>query len=59
MTDGMQMGPPAGGDPIGFAIVVVGAIVTLWTILFAIYASVRPGESDPGHAKYLILKDDR
>lgn len=59
MTGGMQMGPPAGGDPIGWVIVIVGAIATLGTIVFAIYASVRPGEADPGHAKYLIFKDDR
>jgi hypothetical protein len=59
MNDGMQMGPPAGGDPIGLAIIIVGVVVTLWTVVFAIRASVWPGESDPRHPKYLILKDDR
>lgn len=55
----MHMGPPAGGDPIGLVIVVVGVLVTLWIIVLAIRASIWPGETDPNHAKYLILKDDR
>jgi len=55
----MHMGPPPGGDPIGLLIVIVGVLVTLWTIVFAIRASVWPGETDPRHAKYLILKGDR
>jgi hypothetical protein len=55
----MQMAPPAGGDLLGIAIVVVGALVTLWTIVLAVRASVRPGETDPAHPKYRILEDDR
>lgn len=55
----MQMAPPPGGDPFGIAIVVVGSLVTLWTIVLAVRVSVRPGEADPEHPKYLILKDDR
>ena len=58
MTDGMHMGPPAGGDPIGSLVVFVGVIVTLWTIVFAIRVSIWPGETDPRHPKYLILRDD-
>ncbi|MGH7659953.1 MAG: hypothetical protein ACRENA_03410 [Vulcanimicrobiaceae bacterium] len=44
---------------IGFAIVIVGAIVTLWTMGFAIRTSLRPGETDPEHPKYSILRPDR
>ena len=54
----MHMGPPAGGDPIGLLVVIVGVIVTLWTIVFAIRVSIWPGETDPRHPKYLILRDD-
>lgn len=59
MNGGMSMGPPSGGDPLGLAIIVVGTLVTLWVIAFAVRASVRPGETDPDHPKYLIFKDDR
>jgi hypothetical protein len=55
----MQMGPPPGGDPIGFAIVLAGVAVTAWTIVFAIRASLRPGEADPAHPKHSILRRDR
>lgn len=58
MNDGM-MAPPAHGEPLGIAIVVVGTVLTLWTIAFALYVSISPGEHDPRHPKYLIFKDDR
>jgi hypothetical protein len=59
VNTGMQMGPPPGGDPIGFAIVLAGVAVTAWTIVFAIRASLRPGEADPAHPKHSILRRDR
>jgi hypothetical protein len=59
MNAGMQMGPPAGGDPAGLAIVIAGIIVTIFTIVVAVRASLHPGETDPLHPKYSILRDDR
>jgi hypothetical protein len=59
MNDGMSMGPPPQGDPFGLVVVVVGALATVWTIVFAVRASIWPGETDPEHPKYLIFKDDR
>lgn len=59
MNDAMPMTPPAHGDPVGIAIVVVGTLLTLWAIAFAVCVSLSPGERDPGHPKYLIFKDDR
>lgn len=44
---------------IGWAIVAVGTVVTLWSIAAAIYWSVCPGETDPAHPKYSILRSDR
>ncbi|MDQ2908152.1 MAG: hypothetical protein M3R44_02250 [Candidatus Eremiobacteraeota bacterium] len=58
MNDGM-MTPPVHGDPIGIAIVVVGTVLTLCAIAFALYVSISPGEHDPRHPKNLIFKDDR
>jgi hypothetical protein len=55
----MQMGPPPGGDPAGLAIVIAGIIVTVFTIVVAVRASLRPEETDPLHPKYSILRDDR
>lgn len=55
----MQMGPPPGGDPAGLAIVIAGIIVTVFTIVAAIRASLCPGETDPLHPKHSILRHDR
>lgn len=43
----------------GWAVTILGSIVTLWTIVIAIYWIVRPGESDDRHPKYSILRSDR
>ena len=54
----MHMTPP-GSDPIGYAIVIVGAIATLWTIVFSVRALVWPGEENPDHPKYSIFREGR
>lgn len=46
-------------DPAGWIIALGGAFLTLWTIGFAVVATIAPGETDPNHPKLLILKDDR
>jgi hypothetical protein len=50
---------PQPHDIVGWTIVAGGAVVTLWAIGFAVWATLRPGEEDPRHPKRLILKDDR
>jgi len=50
---------PSSGDPIGSAIVIIGAATTLWTIFVAIYWTIRPGETEVDHPKRLILRADR
>ncbi|MDQ2866028.1 MAG: hypothetical protein M3R51_07350 [Candidatus Eremiobacteraeota bacterium] len=50
---------PQGNDVLGWAVVVVGAIATLWTIAAASYWIARPGETNDDHPKNLILKDNR
>ncbi|MEO9169544.1 MAG: hypothetical protein ABI282_05660 [Candidatus Baltobacteraceae bacterium] len=50
---------PQGSDPIGWLVVVIGTIATLWTIAASIYWVVRPGETNADHPKNLVLKDDR
>ena len=59
MNDSMSMTPPVHGDPVGMAIVVLGAVFTVWAIVFAVRASIAPGERDPNHPKFLIFKEDR
>lgn len=59
LNDGMQMGPPSGGDPAGMAIVVVGAVLTLAAFVLAIRATMFPGERSEAHPKNLILHEDR
>lgn len=44
---------------IGWAIVLAGTVATLWSVAAAIYWTVRPGETDPRHPKYSILRNDR
>lgn len=56
--NGMSM-QPAQGDVLGWIVVIVGTIATLWTIVATVYWLVRPGEKEPEHPKNLILKDDR
>jgi nitrogen fixation-related uncharacterized protein len=54
----MTMQPPA-ADPLGWTVIVVGAIVTGFTIVMSVYWAIKPGEKDPEHPKYTILRDDR
>lgn len=44
---------------IGWIIVIAGTLATLWSIAAAIYWTVNPGETDPAHPKYSILRSDR
>jgi hypothetical protein len=46
-------------NPLGWIVVVVGTIATLATILASFYWMLRPGERDPDHPKYMVLKKDR
>jgi hypothetical protein len=46
-------------DPFGIAIVVAGAIVTVWAFVFTLRCLEAPGEIDPSHPKYSILAEDR
>lgn len=50
---------PQPGDVIGWAIVVAGALSTVYSIVASLYWLVRPGEKAVDHAKYLILKENR
>lgn len=54
-----NMGPPAGGDVPGTIVVIVGAILTLYTFVVAVRTTFRPGETEGTHPKLLILEDDR
>lgn len=55
---GMQMQPPA-HDVLGLVVIAVGSVATIWTIIIALYWTIRPGETDPDHAKRMILRSDR
>lgn len=46
-------------DPLGWLVVAAGAVATAFAIAISLYWILRPGESDPNHPKYLILRDDR
>ena len=50
---------PVHNDVLGWLVVVIGTIATLWTIGAALYWTFRPGEYEPNHPKRMILKDDR
>jgi len=54
-----MLAQPHTHDVFGWFVVAIGAIVTLATIAMAVYWTVRPGEQDPRHPKYLIFKDGR
>jgi hypothetical protein len=54
----MQM-QPTHGDVLGWIVVIIGTLGTIYTIVAAVYWTFRPGEASPDHPKYLILKDDR
>ncbi len=44
---------------LGWIVIAVGATATATTIVAAVYWIVRPGERDPRHPKYMILRRDR
>jgi hypothetical protein len=44
---------------LGWIVVAAGALATAGTIVAAAYWIVRPGERDPRHPKYMILRRDR
>lgn len=54
--NGMHM---TGNDPLGWVIIGVGTVATLWSITVSIYWTVRPGETAPDHPKRVILRSDR
>jgi hypothetical protein len=51
--------PAFAHDIFGWMVIVAGTIATIGTIVFAIAWVIHPGERDPYHPKYLVLKDDR
>lgn len=57
--NGMAMSPPPGGDPVGMAIAIVGAIVLIASFALGIYFSIQPGHRHAKHPMYTILRDDR
>ncbi|MFN2449826.1 MAG: hypothetical protein ABR508_08570 [Candidatus Baltobacteraceae bacterium] len=46
-------------DVFGWVIVACGAAATLAVIVLALFWTIRPGETDPGHPKRLVLRSDR
>lgn len=46
-------------DPLGIAVVVLGAIATLVAFGLAFRMTLWPGEADPAHPKCAILREDR
>jgi hypothetical protein len=57
--NGMQMGPPPGGDILGTIVVVAGTMVTLLAFVLAVRATFWPGETAPDHPKTIIFKNGR
>jgi hypothetical protein len=51
--------PAFAHDVFGWLVIVVGTIATIGTIVAAIVWVVHPGERNPQHPKFSILKDDR
>ncbi len=46
-------------DPLGMLVVIAGTIATVLAFAIAIRATLWPGETDPGHPKYIIFREDR
>ena len=44
---------------LGWVVIVAGTLATLAVISAALHWTLRPGERDPHHPKYLILRNDR
>lgn len=55
----MQMQPAFAAGVLGWIVVAAGALATAYTIVAAAYWIVHPGERDPRHPKYVILRRDR
>lgn len=51
--------PSLSQDALGWGIVAIGTVVTLWSIAATVYWTLRPGETDPNHPKWLIMRKDR
>ena len=54
-----DMAPVDPHDYVGYAIVIAGTIVTVYSFIAAFVWSIRPGERDPEHPKNLIFREDR
>ena len=46
-------------DPLGVAVIVLGAVLTAAAFVFAVRATFWPGETRSDHPKYAILREDR
>lgn len=57
--NGMPAAPHFGQDALGWIVVAVGTIATVAAIAAAIYWTLRPGEREPTHPKFAILRPDR
>jgi site-specific recombinase len=55
----MHDGPFVSGDPLGTAVVLIGAVATVFSFVLAFRFTVRPREDSPDHPKRLILRKDR
>lgn len=44
---------------LGWLVIALGTLATIGTIAAAFYWTIRPGERDPNHPKYLVLRSDR
>ncbi len=56
--NGMMSQPP-GGDPVGMAIAIVGALILISSAALAVYFTIRPSRHGADHPMYAILRDDR
>lgn len=50
---------PAAFGGFGAIVIIVGGIVTAWTVVMSVYWCIRPGETDLNHPKRTILRGDR
>lgn len=55
----MPMMPTPADDVLGWLVIAAGVVATAWTIALSIYWTIRPGEIDPNHPKYTVVRDDR
>jgi hypothetical protein len=45
-------------SPLEWLLVCAAAVILVWSLAAAFRYTVRPGETDPGHIKHRILRDD-